>query len=310
MKGAAARNGEPPGLSDRVTAADRDRTASGRAENRMKNPRRKIEEFCYKHPNFGIPNLMKYIVIANVAFWILNAVSPAAMSGLLFSPRAIMQGQIWRLVSFIFIPPSTGVLAFIAFYFYYWIGTTLENQWGTGQFTIYFFTGVVLTIVYGFLVYFIMGISLSLSSTYIYLSMFFSFAALFPDMQVLFLFVIPVKMKYLALVDAAFFLLSVFSMPFPANLLPVVAVLNFLIFCGGELKALLPRKKSRGTINFRKESSRIRKQQESRLYTHKCAVCGRTDADHPELEFRYCSRCQGYHCFCSDHINNHVHFTE
>jgi len=276
----------------------------------MKDPRLEIEKFCRRHPNFGIPNLMRYIVIANVVFWLLGAVNRPLMGYLLFSPSLILRGQIWRLISFVFIPPSTGVLAFIAFYFYYWIGTTLENQWGTGQFTIYFFTGVILTILYGFGIYFITGRSVLLSSTYIYLSMFFSFAALFPDMQVLFLFFIPVKMKYLALVDAAFFLFSVFTTPFPENLLPVVAILNFLIFCGGDLKGMLPRKQSKGTINFKRESARIRREQRDKLYTHKCAVCGRTDADYPELEFRYCSRCAGYHCFCVDHINNHIHFTE
>ncbi len=276
----------------------------------MKDPRRKIEEFCYRHPGFGIPNLMRYIVIANAVFWLLGAVNPVLMNYLLFNPALILRGQIWRLISFVFIPPSTGILAFIAFYFYYWIGTTLENQWGTGQFTIYFFTGVILTILYGFVIFFVTGRSMSLSSTYIFLSMFFSFAALFPDMQVLFLFFIPVKMKYLALVDAAFFLYDIFVMPFPQNLLPVVAVLNFLIFCGGELKNLMPRRQSKSTINFKRESARIRYEQREKLYTHKCAVCGRTDTEYPNLEFRYCSRCVGYHCFCEDHINNHIHFTE
>ena len=276
----------------------------------MKDPRRKIEEFCYKHPDFGIPNLMRYIVIANAVFWLMGAVNPVLMNYLLFNPALILHGQIWRLISFVFIPPSTGILAIIAFYFYYWIGTTLENQWGTGQFTIYFFTGVILTIVYGFAIYFITGRPVSLSSTYIFLSMFFSFAALFPDMQVLFLFIIPVKLKYLALVDAAFFVLSMITTPFPENLLPVVAVLNFLIFCGGELKNLLPRRQSKSTINFKRESARIRCEQREKLYTHKCAVCGRTDTEYPNLKFRYCSRCVGYHCFCEDHINNHIHFTE
>ena len=221
-----------------------------------------------------------------------------------------MQGQIWRLVSFLFVPPSTGVLALLVFYFYYWIGSTLEAQWGTGQFTIYFFTGVLLTVLYGFLIYFLMGASIPLDSTYIYLSMFFSFAVLFPDMQVLFMFLIPVKMKYLALVDAAFFLYAVLTTQYPLNLLPLVALLNFLIFCGSELRGVMPRRQSRSTINFKRESARIRREQEAKLYTHKCAVCGRTDVDHPELEFRYCSRCAGYHCFCSEHINNHIHFTE
>ena len=167
----------------------------------MIDPRQKIERFCYRHPNFGIPNLMRYLTIANVVFWVMNMINRPFLSYMLFNPALIQRGQVWRLVSFLFVPPSTGVLALLVFYFYYWIGSTLEKQWGTGQFTIYFFTGVVLTVLYGFVIYWITGMAVTLDSSYLYLSMFFSFAALFPDMQVLFLFFIPVKMKYLAIVD-------------------------------------------------------------------------------------------------------------
>ena len=89
------------------------------------------------------------------------------------------------------------------------------------------------------------------------------------------------------------------------------AGLNFLVFCGGTLwRMLRGNRTSREAVNFRRESRRIRYEQAQKLYNHKCAVCGRTDTDYPELEFRYCSRCAGYHCFCQDHINNHIHFTE
>lgn len=276
----------------------------------MKDPRRSIEQFCYKHPGFGIPNLMRYITAANVAIWVLGAINRSFLGVLTFDPALILHGQIWRLVSFIFYPPNMGLLAFLAFWFYYWIGSTLEAQWGTGQFTIYYFSGVILTVLYGFIIYFITGRSVNLGSEYIYLSMFFSFAVLYPDMQVLFMYIIPIKIKYLAIVDAVYFAYSVIANSFPVNLLPLVALINFFIFCGGELFASLPRRPSKNTVNFRQESARIRREQKDKLYTHKCAVCGRTDVDHPELEFRYCSKCQGYHCFCSDHINNHIHFTE
>lgn len=276
----------------------------------MKDPMNYIERFCYKHPNFGVKNLMLYISIANVAFWILGAINPVLMSYLSFDPAMILHGQVWRLVTFVLYPPSTGLLAFIVFYFYYWIGSTLEQYWGTPQFNIYFFSGVLLTIVYGFVIYFITGRSFRLDAQYIYLSMFFSFAALFPNMEVLLFFLIPIKIKYMAYIDAAYFLLGVLTSSFPANLLPVVAVLNFLIFCGGDLFRRRPRRASASTVNFRRESRRIRREESSKLYTHKCAVCGRTDTDFPQLEFRYCSRCAGYHCFCQDHINNHIHFTE
>ena len=277
----------------------------------MKNPRNAIDRFCARHPGFGIPNLMKYIAIANGVIWVLSMVNSRILPYLYFSPYYIMHGQIWRIISFVLIPPSDGILAFIAIYFYYWIGTTLEREWGTGPFTIYLLGGVALTIIYGFLIYAIFKIPVNLNAVYIYLSMFFSFAALYPDMQVLLFFIIPIKMKWLALVDAVFFVIEFFSMSFPVNLLPVVAILNFLIFCWSDLVSLLGlQKKSSTTINFKRESAKIKREQAASLYNHKCAVCGRTDTDYPDLEFRYCSQCAGYHCFCSDHIYNHIHFKE
>lgn len=277
----------------------------------MKDPMSYVRSFCYKHPNFGIPNLMKYIVGGNILFWLLSLVNPVLMGYLSFSPAAIMHGQIWRLISFIFYPVSSDFLALLAFYFYYLIGNTLERYWGTAQFTIFFFSGVVLSALYAFIVYFVSGINLNITATYIYLSMFFSFAVLYPDMTVMLFFLIPVKIKWLAYFDGALFVYGVLTASFPLNLLPVIAVLNFAIFCGGDLiREVKGRRPGKNTVNFRRESRRIREEQRDRLYTHKCAVCGRTDTEYPDLEFRYCSKCAGYHCFCQDHINNHIHFTE
>jgi len=281
----------------------------------MKSIINKIDRFCYKHPNFGIPNLMLYIVIGNVIVWLFSLMdrSGTLLNLLYFSPYHILHGQVWRLLTFMIYPVNTGYLALIAFYFYYMIGRTLEQQWGSGKFTVYFFTGVLLTVLYGFSVYFIFHISLSITASYIYLSMFFAFATLFPDMQVLLFFIIPIKMKWLAIVDAAFFVLSVVTGSFPSNLLPLVAVLNYLLFCGDWLFSYLKpasRQQRSNTVNFKNEVRRIRYEQQTKPYSRKCEVCGRTDTDYPNLEFRYCSRCAGYHCFCIDHINDHRHFTE
>jgi len=276
---------------------------------------KKIDLFCYKHPRFGIPNLMIYIVIANVVIWLFGMMdtSYTIISLLSFDPAMILKGQVWRLISFMFIPNSTSILALLFFYFYYFIGKTLEEQWGTARFNIYFFTGILLTIIYGFILYFITGISYPVGAYYIYLSMFFSFATLYPDMRVLLFYVIPIKMKWLAIVDAVIFVVDIVRYPFPFNLLPLVAVLNYLIFCGDELWAYIrPRTRSqrKNTVDFKREIHRIKYEEKTRGYSRRCEVCGRTDADHPDLEFRYCSRCAGYHCFCIDHINAHKHFTE
>ncbi len=276
---------------------------------------RKVDLFCYKHPRFGINNLMLYVVIGNAIVWLFSMMdsSGTLVSLLSFSPAHILRGQVWRLFTFALIPNSWGLLALIFFYFYYFIGKTLEDRWGTARFNIYFFTGILLTLIYGFILYFITGVSYSITAYYIYLSMFFSFAALFPDLKVLLFFIIPVKMKWLAIVDAVIFIVDIVQLPFPVNLLPIVAVLNFLIFCGDELFSYIrPRRRSqrKAAVNFKREVQRINYEKKTQSYTRRCEVCGRTDASHPELEFRYCSRCAGYHCFCIDHINAHQHFSE
>ncbi len=281
----------------------------------MKKLNKRIDMFCYRHPRFGVPNLMLYIVIISLAVWLLSIMDPSKtlMSFFVFSPERILKGEVWRLVSFIFVPQSLSFWELLFFYFYYWIGNVLEKEWGTPRFNIFLISGVLLTAVYGFAIYFITKQSIAVTTYFIYLSMFFSFATLFPDVQVLFMFIIPIKVKWLAYLDAAFFLLSMLTQSFPFNLLPLVAVLNYLVFFGDDLFSSLRSNKARynkTTVNFNREKQKIKYEQKNASYTKKCAVCGRTDTDYPDLEFRYCSRCAGYHCFCQDHINNHIHFTE
>lgn len=281
----------------------------------MKKLNKRIDMFCYRHPRFGVPNLMLYIVIISLAVWLLSIMDPSKtlMSFFVFSPERILKGEVWRLVSFIFVPQSLSFWELLFFYFYYWIGNVLEKEWGTPRFNIFLISGVLLTAVYGFIIYFITKQSIAVTTYFIYLSMFFSFATLFPDVQVLFMFIIPIKVKWLAYLDAAFFLLSMLTQSFPFNLLPLVAVLNYLVFFGDDLFSSLRSNKARynkTTVNFNREKQKIKYEQKKASYTKKCAVCGRTDTDYPDLEFRYCSRCAGYHCFCQDHINNHIHFTE
>ena len=281
----------------------------------MKKLNKRIDMFCYRHPRFGVPNLMLYVVIISLAVWLLSIMDPSKtlMSFFVFSPERILKGEVWRLVSFIFVPQSLSFWELLFFYFYYWIGNVLEKEWGTPRFNIFLISGVLLTAVYGFVIYFITKQSIAVTTYFIYLSMFFSFATLFPDVQVLFMFIIPIKVKWLAYLDAAFFLLSMLTQSFPFNLLPLVAVLNYLVFFGDDLFSSLRSNKARynkTTVNFNREKQKIKYEQKNASYTKKCAVCGRTDTDYPDLEFRYCSRCAGYHCFCQDHINNHIHFTE
>ena len=276
---------------------------------------RKIELFCSKHPRFGISNLMLYVVIGNVIIWLFSMMDTTNLlaASLQFSPQLILKGQIWRLISFAFVPTSGGVLALIMFYFYYFIGNTLEQYWGKAKFTLFFFSGILFTVIYAFVIYVITGADIRISASYIYLSMFFSFATLFPETQVLLFFIIPMKIKWLAYIDAAFFLYEIIVTPFPYNLIPVVAVLNYLLFCGGWLFQFLGKKRGYNNpkvINYKKAAKQVNRNRNNAPYSRKCEVCGITDVDDPDMEFRYCSRCIGYHCYCSRHINDHIHFTE
>jgi hypothetical protein len=285
----------------------------------MKSFMKKIDLFCYKHPRFGINNLMLYIVLGNVALWLLSAMDTSGLllSSLSYSTGAVLHGQIWRLVTFVLVPDGGGLLFLLMLYFYYFIGNALESEWGPGRFTIYYLLGMAMTVVYGAITYFVTGQDTGLTASYLNLSMFFAFATLYPDNIVLFMFILPIKIKWLAIIDALYFVYAIFQdlgagagmMAF----LPLIGVLNYFLFCGGQLfYKVIPtgRTQRKKTVQFRREARKIRYEQKNGDYTRKCAVCGRTDKDYPNLEFRYCSQCAGYHCFCQDHINNHVHFTE
>ena len=279
-----------------------------------------IEKFCWEHPRFGVPRLMLYIVIGNALVWLFGMMdqTETLYSLLYFDPAMFCKGQIWRIVTFMLVPEVDHVLMLlIAMYFYYFIGTSLEREWGTGKFTIFYFSGILLTVLYSLVFYWITGNRIIVTPTYVNLSMFLAFATLWPEQRVLLFYIIPIKMKYLAWVDAALFAFSVVQYIIIGRiglaLVPIVAMAGYLLFFGEWLFGFISPKRAgqkAKTIRFKQAAKKIQREQQAQGYTRKCAVCGRTDADHPELEFRYCSRCAGFHCFCAEHINNHIHFTE
>lgn len=279
-----------------------------------------LDRFCVKHPRLGIPGLMRYIVIGNVLVYLLDffSLGGGALGSALFrfSPSLILSGQVWRLVTFVFVPYGSQNLFFLAItlYFYYFIGNALEREWGSNKFTVFYLFGVLLNILVGFLV----G---SASMYYVNMSMFFAFATLFPDLQFLLFFILPVKAKWLAWIDAAYFVIAIVQYLlhgyFLFALIPIIAVLNYLLFFAsdiGQLFSSLGRRTgfhTRGrsgagpkVVHFHNAKTKT-KGQDAPL--HRCAVCGKTDQTDPQMEFRYCSRCNGYYCYCADHINAHIH---
>ena len=299
----------------------------------MKAISRWLDRFCYNHPNFGIPELMKYIMIGNVIVFIGDMATDGLFSWFTcFYPELILEGQVWRLLTFIFTPVATGgsniftqVLFFsLTTYFYYWIGNALERQWGTTRFNVFYALGVALNLILGLVIYAVQPVTAAMTGGYYYqtatmyyvnMSMFFSFATLYPDMMVLLYGIIPLKVKWIAWLDMGLFLyeiiISLLSRSWLGAILPVIAILNYLIFFWSDFGAMFRRgrqkvvhKTNPQTINFKKAQKEV---QQRKGYLHKCSVCGVTDADDPDMEFRYCSKCNGYYCYCMNHINNHTH---
>ncbi|MDR0446810.1 MAG: rhomboid family intramembrane serine protease [Oscillospiraceae bacterium] len=276
----------------------------------------KIDRFCLTHKRFGIQRLMIYIVAASAAVLVLSLLDTRGtlLSVLMFDPGLVLNGEVWRVVTWVFMPLGSSNLLFsaLALYFYYFIGTSLEREWGAGKLTIFYISGIVLNVAYSLLMY-VTGLAqyIFLDPMYLNLSMFFAFATLFPEHRVMLFFVIPVKIKWLAWLDAALFAYQMYSAivigAYFYALVPVVAVLNFLLICGVPIPRVLQARMRTATHRRERDNVIDVKFRGDEAYRHKCEVCSRTEVSNPELEFRYCSRCEGFLCYCEEHIDNHIH---
>lgn len=278
-----------------------------------------LDRFAYKHSRFAVPDLMRYIVFGTAIVYVLDMFSDNMLSAFLsFSFPAIIHGQIWRLVSFIIVPDSMNILwTVVSLLFYYSIGTTMEREWGSAKFTLFYACGILLTILSG-VISGLFGAGY-VSMTAVNQSLFLAFATLYPNAQIRLYFILPLKAKWLAIfyvVMMGWNVLSTFF-KYPLALVPYVLLLilppilaslvNYALFFWSDLSnamGLARHRASRQTVNF-KQATRHAQQQKG--YLHKCAVCGKTDTEYPDMEFRYCSKCNGYYCYCMEHINNHVH---
>ena len=287
--------------------------------NILKDLRRQFDRFCFKNRNRGIPNLMLYIAIGSAIMYLMTAIDPSNVlyRTFCFDRNAILHGQIWRLVTYPLCYGSSSLLMTALMLFCYWsLGQAIENQWGTFRFNLFYLTGVVLMDVYCM----IFGGRADVS--YLNMSLFLSYATLYPDAGFLLFFIIPVKAWIFALFDLLMVFIGLFN-PFPYNLFPLVALGNYFLFFGKDVLNVIPQswRMNAGRVADRAKPSNKGKTipfntagsyeathaQPKPPYRHKCTVCGRTDVSNPELEFRYCSKCKGYHCYCEDHINNHEH---
>lgn len=286
-----------------------------------------MNNFERKFGKYAVRNLSLVLIVCYVIGYVIQVAAPGIVSLLTLNPYAILHGQVWRLVTWVLIPPdSLDLFTIIMLLFYYSVGTSLERIWGTYRYNVYLFSGMLYTIIGSFLALLIYWLiagtvgaevnpavvqtaSTLFSTYYINMSIFLAYAATFPDAQVLLMFVIPVRMKWMGVAYGVLLLIqllggvgsTVFNIFYRIAL--VASLLNFVIFwitSRGRL-SMSPRQVKRRQ-EFRSEVKR-----NTRVTKHKCAICGRTDEDDPSLEFRFCSKCNGNYEYCQNHLFTHEH---
>ena len=269
---------------------------------------------------YAIPNLMIYLIAAYCIGFVIYTVNPNFMLMLTLSPYHILHGQVWRLITWILMPTDTRVFSLLIMaLLYYQLGSALERSWGAFRFNVYIFGGMLFTVIGAFILYGIYAAagtgsletislisSLTFTTNYINLTIFLAFAVMYPEMQILLFFIIPVKMKWMAVVYAVLIAINLILTSWGGRIAIIMSILNFLIFflSTRNYRRVSPKEIHRKQV-FKAQMREPRRG--SMVTKHKCAVCGRTELDDPNLEFRFCSKCDGNYEYCQDHLFTHQH---
>lgn len=288
-----------------------------------------------KFGKYAISGLMRYVVLVSIIGCVIGLAAPGFYEMYLsLNVYAVLHGQVWRIVTFLFYPyvsmSSGGALINMLFfaimlYVYYWIGNVLEQVWGTFRFNAFYFTGILLMLIVTFGYYFVLchvngqalapqigfGLANQIDLSDLNLSMFLAFAFLSPDTVFRLYFLIPIKAKWLGYIYIVMNVVEIVQYVqtgdyrgYMRMLLIVSALLNFAVFY-----AIARRPYAGMRVKQAKKRRVIYKNTAAPAGQprHKCAICGRTEIDSPQLEFRYCSKCEGNYEYCSDHLFTHEH---
>ena len=275
----------------------------------MKNLLDKMER---RFGRYAIRNLTMYLLAGYAIGYLLSFTMPQLLTYFTLEPALILKGQVWRLLSWVIIPPNDNII-FVIFMMllYYSLGNTLESYWGAFRYNVYIFSGILFTVIGAFIVNGLIGgitgFGSLYSTYYINMSIFLACASIMPDYQLLLYGIIPVKMKWLAILVVVLLAVDAVQGGLIIRIVIIASLLNFIIFffCNRNLRGHSPKQAVRRK-KFQKQISRPQNQYAGGA-KHRCAVCGRTELDDPTLEFRYCSKCNGNYEYCQDHLFTHEH---
>ncbi len=260
-----------------------------------------------KFGRFAIPNVTAVLIAGQVAVYLilLLQIDPGLLGRVLLIPERVLEGELWRLLSFLFQPPAVAdpsaplgpIFAFFFWYLFYIMGTALEQTWGTLRYNLYLLVGYVANLAVAFL-------QPEAAATNIFLeaSVFLAFAQLYPDFQLYLFLLLPIKIKWLALLAWIGYGWAFLFGGWMVRLLILASVANFLLFFTKDIWNRIKSGRRRANWQSRQSGSKQKA-------FHRCEVCGITDVTHPDMTFRYCSQCSGARGYCTEHINNHEHIT-
>jgi membrane associated rhomboid family serine protease len=246
---------------------------------------------------FAVPNLTIYLIAGQSFFYVMYLTGKLEREATYLSAERLLAGEWWRIFTLPFDPPRQSLIfTLFAWYFFYMLGTTLEAHWGAFRYNVYLLLGCLMTVAASFLVP-----NASVSNGFLAGSVFLAFATLFPDYQILLFFVVPVRMKWLALATwLGYAYLLVFG-GWATRVTALAAIANYLIFFARDIFVNV----RYGKRQFVKQASRVGRRESGPV--HRCTTCGITDQSHPDMDFRYCPQCSGQHGYCRDHIFRHDH---
>lgn len=252
---------------------------------------------------FAVPHPTLCLVIGQTFVALTAVLGLIDSTRLALVPALVLEGEIWRLFTFIFIPPPAGPL-FIAFalYLLYLFGTALEHHWGLVRYNLFLFVGYTLTVIAGFIVPDVVATNIFING-----SIFLAFAHLNPSFIMMLFFILPVQIRWLAAFTWLLYAVTFFTGGASARLTILAATGNFLLFFGRDMIQNL--RTGRRRIIHQAKATAARRET-AVTPRHTCVACGKNSTTHPDLDFRYCSKCAGDQCYCPDHIRDHEHVTE
>ncbi|HBG08203.1 MAG: hypothetical protein A2075_05400 [Geobacteraceae bacterium GWC2_58_44] len=256
-----------------------------------------IDQLDRKIGRFAIPNLTIYLIAGQSFFYLMYMTGKLERGATYLSADLLMAGEWWRLFTLPFDPPRQSLIfTLFAWYFFYMLGSALEEHWGAFRYNVYLFLGCIITVAASFLVP-----GYPVSNAFLAGSIFLAFATLFPDYQVLLFFVLPVRMKWLALITWLGYAYQFLFGDWATRLMVLAAIANYLLFFANDIVVNI----RYGRKQLVKKA--VRTPQKSSRLSHKCTTCGITEKSHPDMDFRYCPQCAGQHGYCRDHIFSHEH---